>query len=67
MEDDSWNIEPVLAIDRFKAITLLKRYQDTDFSLTDATSFIVMERLELKTAITFDDHFSQYGFIVNII
>lgn len=67
LEDDSWNIETVTTIDKVKAIALLKRYQDKDFSLTDATSFIVMERLGLTTAITFDDHFKQYGFMVNLI
>ena len=44
------------------AIELLKRYYDKSFSLTDATSFIVMERLGIKTAIAFDQHFAQYGF-----
>lgn len=67
LEDNSWNIQTVTAVDKIKAITLLKRYQDKDFSLTDATSFVVMERLGLTTVIAFDDHFSQYGFIVNVI
>ena len=40
---------------------LLARYQDKDFSYTDASSFVLMERLAVLTAFTFDAHFRQYG------
>lgn len=43
---------------------ILHRYSDKDFSLTDATSFAVMERLGIRTAFAFDRHFAQYGFTV---
>lgn len=33
----------------------------TKSSLTDATSFVVMERLEIAQAFTFDRNFRQYG------
>lgn len=62
LEDPSWFIEWVSPEDEQKAIQLLHRYYDKSFSLTDATSFIIMERLGLRSAITFDKHFSQYGF-----
>ncbi len=42
-----------------RAIVL--QYDDKDFSLTDATSFSVMERLRIPYAFTFDRHFTQYG------
>jgi predicted nucleic acid-binding protein len=42
-----------------RAIVL--RYDDKDFSLTDATSFVIMERLRIPYAFTFDRHFTQYG------
>lgn len=45
-----------------KAKMLIARYQDKDFSLADATSFAVMERLRIQWAFTFDEHFAQYGF-----
>jgi len=38
-------------------------YNDKDFSFTDCTSFALMERLKIKTAFSFDAHFTQYGFI----
>jgi uncharacterized protein len=40
---------------------IIYRYDDKDFSLTDATSFVVMERAAIPTAFTFDHHFAQYG------
>lgn len=42
---------------------IIIRYGDKDFTLTDATSFAVMERLAISFAFTFDHHFTQYGFI----
>jgi predicted nucleic acid-binding protein len=33
-----------------------------NYTLTDATSFAVMERLRIGEAFTFDRHFAQYGF-----
>jgi len=41
---------------------LILGYDDKDFSLADATSFVVMERLRTPWAFTFDEHFTQYGF-----
>lgn len=40
---------------------ILDRYADKEFSLTDAISFAVMDRLRLRTAFAFDRHFAQYG------
>lgn len=48
--------------DEEKAIAILRRFKDKDFSLTDATSFAVMERLGTNLAVSFDRHFRQYGF-----
>jgi len=41
---------------------IIYQYSDRDFSLTDAISFAVMERLGITIAFTFDRHFVQYGF-----
>jgi predicted nucleic acid-binding protein len=45
---------------RAKAIVI--RYDDKDFSLTDAISFAIMERLGMTQAFSFDRDFAQYGF-----
>ena len=40
-----------------KARSILRRYDDKSFSLTDALSFSVMERLGITDGFTFDRHF----------
>ena len=44
------------------ALVLLERFDDQDFSFTDATSFAVMRRLGIAVAFTFDDDFMRAGF-----
>ncbi len=53
-------IEP--AIDS-AAWELLKTREDKAWSLVDSTSFIVMQQLGIKEALTTDHHFEQAGFI----
>ena len=36
--------------------------RDKSYTLTDATSFVLMERLGTRLAFSFDEHFDQYGF-----
>jgi predicted nucleic acid-binding protein len=55
-------LEWVLPQDEKRAIEILLRYRDKTFSFVDATSFAVMERLGVEEALTFDEHFRQYGF-----
>jgi uncharacterized protein len=50
--------------DEYRAREILRLYGDKDFSLTDATSFAVMERLGISYALTLDQHFAQYGFAI---
>jgi predicted nucleic acid-binding protein len=50
--------------DEQRALAILESYDDKDFSLTDATSFAMMERLGLVEAFSFDRHFRQFGFAV---
>lgn len=42
---------------------ILRRYDDQDFSYTDAVSFALMRQRELAEAFAFDQHFSMMGFI----
>ena len=54
----------VRASDEAQAEEILFRYTDKEWSFTDATSFVVMERLGIRYAFTFDDDFAQYGVTV---
>jgi len=47
--------------DQQRALRLLNQYSDKPFSFTDATSFVVMARLHIDHAFTFDRNFRQYG------
>jgi predicted nucleic acid-binding protein len=54
----------VRASDEERARQIIFRYQDKEFSYTDALSFVVMEQLGLTQAFSFDSDFAQYGLIV---
>ena len=41
----------------------LRRRGDKRYSLTDCISFVLMNRLEIMEALTFDAHFEQAGFV----
>ena len=47
-----------------KARSVFFRHHDQDCSFTDCTSFVVMQELKLKRALTTDRHFRQMGFQV---
>lgn len=54
----------VRASDEQRAKQVLHKYGDKEFSLVDALSFAVMERLRIPVAFVFDRHFTQYGLAV---
>jgi predicted nucleic acid-binding protein len=41
--------------------TYARRHRDKTYSLCDALSFAVMQRLGVRHAIAFDRHFREYG------
>jgi predicted nucleic acid-binding protein len=64
MERSSTVIVRVRASDERHAREIIATYDDKDFSLIDALSFAVMERLGITHAFSLDRHFAQYGFIL---
>jgi predicted nucleic acid-binding protein len=54
----------VRAQDEVQAQGILFRYTDKDWSFADATSFVIMDRLGIDLAFTFDSDFGQYRKIV---
>jgi len=58
-----WEIERVAEADEAKAKSIIMTHSDKGYSYTDATTFAVMERYEIKKCFSFDKHFNQYGFI----
>ena len=63
--EDAAIIVRVTEPDEVSAMEILTRYDDKDFSFTDAVSFSVMETHGVTIAFSLDSHFQQYGrFIV---
>lgn len=56
-----WKIERVTEEDEVQARQIIETHKDKSYSFTDATSFALMQRLRIKTAFAFDQHFSQFG------
>jgi len=68
-QEDALKIAPhveVIHIDTAldnEAWQLLKRRMDKDWSLVDASSFVIMAKYKMTEAITTDHHFTQAGFV----
>ena len=63
MEESNTVVVNVRQLEEEQAKQIVYTYSDKDFSLVDASSFLVMGRLGITYAFTFDRHFNQYGFI----
>lgn len=47
--------------DETRAWEIFTRYRDKSFSYTDCTSFAVMQRLKIDSAVAIDDDFRAFG------
>jgi predicted nucleic acid-binding protein len=61
LEGDGIRVERIRKADEVRAFRLVRSHTDKTYSLCDALSFVVMERLGLEEAIAFDRHFREYG------
>ncbi len=46
----------------YEAWSYFQKYKDKTYSLTDCVSFVLMKKLGILEALTFDKHFLQAGF-----
>ncbi len=61
LNGDPYRVEWVRKADHARAVALVGAHEDKAYSLVDALSFVVMERLEIEEALAFDRHFRSYG------
>jgi predicted nucleic acid-binding protein len=51
-----------ITLDEFhEAWELFRRFGDKEWSFTDCTSKVILEKFGLKSALSFDHHFRQFG------
>jgi hypothetical protein len=62
--DNCAHIEFVTRDDFLSAWDLHDGFTDKQWSFTDCTSKVIMERMGIRTALSFDVHFKQFGTIV---
>jgi len=55
------HIEWITPADVQSAWEIFRDFQDKQWSFTDCTSRVVMERLSIQEAFAFDEHFRQFG------
>ena len=53
----------VTPADERAAWSLFEKRGDKSYSFTDCTSFVLMRREKIATAVALDEHFSQEGFV----
>lgn len=53
--------EPLSPVEELAALDLLTQHNDKQYSFCDAASFVVMRRLGLNRAASFDKHFREFG------
>ncbi len=61
LERTPCRVERIRLTDEKRAVALVRAHEDKMYSLCDALSFVVMERLRIQEAIAFDRHFREYG------
>lgn len=64
--DDFWNnkivrFQEVSYQDKTAAIELLRQQKDKTYSFCDAVSFMLIRRMKIRRAASFDIHFRQFG------
>jgi uncharacterized protein len=61
LRGDFATLLPVRRQDEARAWDIFTRYRDKSFSFTDCTSFAVMQRLKIASAVAIDEDFRAFG------
>jgi len=64
MAQSATSLIRTLPADEDRALEIIFTYRDKEYSLCDALSFALMERLGIRLAFAYDDHFRQHGFLI---
>ncbi|OGP28897.1 MAG: twitching motility protein PilT [Deltaproteobacteria bacterium GWA2_57_13] len=59
-------VERIIETDFRAAWEVFRQYRDKEWSFTDCTSKVIMERLGIAQAFAFDTHFEEFGSIVRV-
>ena len=59
-------VERISGEDFARAWAIFEQYNDKDWSFTDCTSKVVIERLRIVYAFAFDNHFEQFGTVIRV-
>ena len=59
-------IEYVTVEDITRTWEVFRQYDDKDWSFTDCTSKVIIERLGITHAFAFDGHFEQFGTVIRM-
>jgi predicted nucleic acid-binding protein len=61
LERSLLKVERISVDDESRAVALVRAHTDKTYSLCDALSFVVMERLGIDEALAYDRHSREYG------
>ena len=65
-QEQAAHLQRLTAHDLTMAWDVFRRFDDKQWSFTDCTSKVVMERLEVSEAFAFDHHFEQFGSVKRV-
>ena len=66
LEHGGTDLVRVSEADFQNAVRIYEQFNDKKWSFTDCTSYVLIQRLQVKRAFSFDHHFRQFG-IVEVI
>ena len=66
IEEKICQIIKITPDDFARAWNVFVQFSDKGWSFTDCTSKVIMERLNISTAFSFDEHFLQFGSVIRV-